>query len=392
MLADPIVIAAAARTPIGGFRGALAQLSATALGAVAIREAVSRAGLAPEAVDQVVMGCVLSAGLGQAPARQASRAAGLPLCVPATTVNKMCGSGLQAAILAHDMIAAGSAEIVVAGGMESMSNAPFLLTQHRAGKRLGHDRMHDHMMLDGLEDPFESGTPMGVFAERAAARHGVARAEQDAYAIESLRRALAAERDGVFADEIAPVALGDGAAMTRDEQPARADPSKIPAMRPVFATDGTITPASSSSISDGAAALVLLRESEARRRGIAPLARIAGHAVHAGEPSDFPCLPTKSIEKLTAALGWPIASIGLFEINEAFAVVPILAARGLAIPRERINVHGGACALGHPIGASGARVLATLLHAMRAPRAARGIASLCLGGGEAVAMAVEACD
>jgi acetyl-CoA C-acetyltransferase len=381
---DPIVIAAAARTPMGGFQGDLASLTAPELGAAAIRAAVERSGVPANAIDDVIMGCVLPAGLGQAPARQAALGAGLPQSVPATTVNKMCGSGLKAVMLAHDAILAGSATIVAAGGMESMTNAPYLLPKARGGYRMGHGQILDSMFLDGLEDAYDKGKLMGVFAELCAARFHFSREAQDAYALESLRRAQAAD----FSAEIIPVETKKGTVAT-DEQPAKAKPEKIPTLKPAFKPDGTVTAANASSISDGAAALVLMKRSEAERRGLAILATIAGHATHAQDPAWFTTAPVGALRKLATKTGWDLADIDLFEVNEAFAVVPMAAMHELNIPHEKINIHGGACALGHPIGASGARVLVTLLNALRQTGGKRGMASLCIGGGEAVAVAVE---
>jgi acetyl-CoA C-acetyltransferase len=392
MSADPIVIVSYARTPMGGFQGALAGASATELGAVAVKAAVERSGAPPEAIEQILMGCVLPAGLGQAPARQAALKAGLPLSVEATTVNKMCGSGMQAAILAHDLLAAGTAKIVVAGGMESMSNAPYLLAKHRGGARIGHDRVMDSMYLDGLEDAYDPGKLMGAFAEESAAAYQIGRAEMDAYAIESLARARRAVEGGAFAREIAPVEIagrGGVVTVTDDEQPLKADPSRIPSLKPAFAKDGAITAANASSISDGAAALVLMRESTAKALGLTPIARIAGHGAHAHEPGKFTTAPVPAMRKALQRAGWSVADVDLFEVNEAFAVVAMIAMRELGLEHERTNVNGGACALGHPIGASGARILATLLAALEARGEKRGLASLCIGGGEAVAMAVE---
>ncbi|HLI66844.1 MAG TPA: acetyl-CoA C-acyltransferase [Caulobacteraceae bacterium] len=389
---DPIVIAGYARTPMGGFQGSLGSVKATDLGAAAVRAAVERAGVLPQDVEQIVMGCVLPAGLGQAPARQAGMGAGLPLRTEATTVNKMCGSGMQAAILAHDTLAAGNADIVVAGGMESMSNAPYLLTKHRAGARIGHDRAADSMYLDGLEDAYEPGKLMGAFAEETAAAYQIGREAMDAYAIESLARARRASESGTFAKEITPVSVetrGGAVEITDDEQPLKADPAKIPTLKPAFAKDGAITAANASSISDGAAALVLTRASTAERLGLIPIARIAAHAAHAQEPGLFTTAPVPAMRKALERAGWSIGDVDLFEVNEAFAVVAMIAMRELSIPHDVLNVNGGACALGHPIGASGARILATLLAALEARGAKRGLASLCIGGGEAVAMAVE---
>jgi acetyl-CoA C-acetyltransferase len=392
MSADPVVIVSYARTPMGGFQGALAGASATQLGSTAVRAAVARARVAPEQVDQITMGCVLPAGLGQAPARQAALGAGLPTSVAATTVNKMCGSGLQAAILAHDALMSGSANVAIAGGMESMTNAPYLLAKHRAGARIGHDRVMDSMYLDGLEDAYDPGKLMGAFAEETAAAYQFTRADMDAYAIESLARAKAAVESGAFAREIAPVEITGRKgveSVTQDEQPLKADPAKIPTLKPAFAKDGAITAANASSISDGAAALVLMRASTAERLGLEPIARIAGHGVHAQSPALFTTAPVPAMRQALDRAGWRVEDIDLFEVNEAFAVVAMIAMRDLGIEHERLNVNGGACALGHPIGASGARILATLLSALEARGVRRGLASLCIGGGEAVAMAVE---
>ena len=392
MSADPIVIASYARTPMGGFQGSLAGATATQLGAAAVRAAVERSGVAGDKVDQIVMGCVLPAGLGQAPARQAALGAGLAQHVQATTVNKMCGSGMQAAILAHGALAEGSADIVVAGGMESMSNAPYLLAKHRAGARIGHDRVMDSMYLDGLEDAFDTGKLMGAFAEETAAAYQFTRADMDRYAIESLGRAQSAVKGGGFEREIVPVEIAGrkGVETVReDEQPLKADAGKIPTLKPAFSKDGTITAANASSISDGAAALVLMRASTAERLGLDPVALIAGHGAHAHAPGLFTTAPVPAMRQALARAGWAVDDVDLFEVNEAFAVVAMIAMRELAIPRERLNVNGGACALGHPIGASGARILATLLSALETRGEKRGLASLCIGGGEAVAMAVE---
>jgi len=392
MSADPVVIVSYARTPMGGFQGALAGVSATELGAVAVKAAVERAGVAPEQVEQILMGCVLPAGLGQAPARQAALKAGLPLSVAATTVNKMCGSGLQSAILAHDLLAAGSADIVVAGGMESMTNAPYLLAKHRGGARIGHDRILDSMYLDGLEDAYEGGKLMGAFAEETAAAYQVGRAEMDAYAIESLARARRAVEGGAFKGEIAPVEVAGRGGVTvvaDDEQPLKADPARIPQLKPAFAKDGAITAGNASSISDGAAALVMMRASTAEALGLEPVARIASHGAHAQDPARFTTAPGPAMRKALARAGWQAGDVDLFEINEAFAVVAMIAMRELGLDHAKVNLNGGACALGHPIGASGARILATLLAALEAKGEKRGLASLCIGGGEAVAMAVE---
>ena len=391
---DPVVIAAAARTPIGGFQGELKDLAAPELGAGAIRTALSRSGLEPSQIDEVIMGCVLAAGLGQAPARQASLAAGLPLAAGCTTVNKMCGSGLKAAMLGHDALLAGSARVVVAGGMESMSRAPYLLPKARSGYRLGHQSVQDHMFLDGLEDAYDRGRLMGSFAEECAGQFGFSRQTQDDFARASLERALEATRQGAFGWEIAPVALGNkagAASLTDDEQPARARPDRIGTLKPAFRPDGTVTAANSSSISDGAAALVMTRASTARSLGLAPIARVLGHSTHAQAPALFTTAPVGAIERLLARVGWQIADVDLYEINEAFAVVTLAAMQALKISHDRVNVHGGACALGHPIGASGARILVTLIGALRRRDARRGVAALCIGGGEATAMAIELC-
>jgi acetyl-CoA C-acetyltransferase len=392
MSADPVVIVNYARTPMGGFQGALAGATATELGAAAVKAAVERAGVAPESVEQILMGCVLPAGLGQAPARQAALKAGLPTSVEATTVNKMCGSGMQAAILAHDMLAAGSASIVIAGGMESMTNAPYLLAKHRGGARIGHDRVIDSMYLDGLEDAYDSGKLMGAFAEESAAAYQIGRAEMDAYAIESLARARRAVEGGAFKREITPVEIagrGGPTVVADDEQPLKADPSRIPSLKPAFAKDGAITAANAYSISDGAAALVLMRASTAEALGLEPVARIAGHGAHAHAPGLFTTAPVPAMRKALARAGWSVGDVDLFEVNEAFAVVAMIAMRELGLDHGKVNVNGGACALGHPIGASGVRILATLLAALEARGEKRGLASLCIGGGEAVAMAVE---
>ncbi len=392
MSSDPVVIVSFARTPMGGFQGALGSVTATALGATAVRAAVERAGVGGDDIDQIVMGCVLPAGLGQAPARQAALGAGLPLSVTATTVNKMCGSGMQSAIMAHDMIVAGTADIVVAGGMESMSNAPYLLSKHRGGARIGHDAVKDSMYLDGLEDAYDPGKLMGAFAEESARDYQFTRAAQDGYALRSLERASAAIADGAFAGEIVAVEVsGRGGTTTvdTDEQPGKARPDKIPTLKPAFSKDGTVTAANASSISDGAAALVLTRQSVADARGLNVVARIVAHAAHAHEPAKFTTAPVPAIRKLLDKAGWTIADVDLFEVNEAFAVVAMIAAHDLDIPADKLNVNGGATALGHPIGASGARILATLLGALQRRGLKRGVAALCIGGGEAIAMAVE---
>jgi acetyl-CoA C-acetyltransferase len=392
MSADPIVILSYARTPMGGFQGALSGASATALGARAVSAAVERAGVDGAAIERIYMGCVLPAGLGQAPARQAALNGGLPQSVEATTVNKMCGSGMQAAIMGAEALAAGSVDLLVAGGMESMTNAPYLLTKHRAGARIGHDRMFDHMYLDGLEDAYEPGKLMGAFAEDTAREYQFTREQQDDYAVASLTRAQKAQQDGRFAKEIVAMTVagrkGD-VTVSEDEQPAKGDASKIPTLRPAFAKDGTITAANASSISDGAAALVLTRASVAERLGITPVARIVSHAAHAHAPAKFTTAPVGAMQKALGKAGWQLGDVDLFEVNEAFAVVAMIAMRDLGISHDVLNVHGGACALGHPIGASGARILATLLSALETHGQKRGLASLCIGGGEATAVAVE---
>jgi acetyl-CoA C-acetyltransferase len=390
--ADPVVITGFARTPMGGFQGALAGVSATTLGAVAVRAAVARSGVAPEMVEQIFMGCVLPGGLGQAPARQAALGAGLPLSVEATTLNKMCGSGMQAAIMAHDALLAGSAAVIVAGGMESMSNAPYLLTKHRSGARIGHDAIKDSMYLDGLEDAYDPGKLMGAFAEESARDYQFTRAAQDDFAIESLVRASAAIASGAFDAEVTPVTVpgrGGDTLVTTDEAPGKARPDKIPGLKPAFAKDGTITAANASSISDGAAALVLTRASTAAAQGLPVRARIVAHAAHAHEPGKFTTAPVPAIEKLLKKAGWSIADVDLFEINEAFATVAMIAMHDLGIPHAKLNIHGGATALGHPIGASGARIIATLVAALERTGGKRGVAALCIGGGEATAIAVE---
>ena len=392
MKSDPVVIAAYARTPIGSFQGSLCAVKATELGAAAVRAAVERAGAAPETINQIFMGCVLPAGLGQAPARQAALGAGLPKSVQATTVNKMCGSGMQAAILAHDALACGSADIIVAGGMESMTGAPFLSLKHRGGARIGHDVLYDHMYLDGLEDAYEPGCLMGVFAEQTARRGQFTREAMDEFAMGSLSKARTAMESGAFMRELVPVQVSGRKGVViidLDEQPFKADPSKIPSLKPAFAKDGVITAANSSSISDGAAALVMTRESVARQQGLTVVARVAAHAAHAHEPSLFTTAPGPAMRKALARAGWTVNDVDLFEVNEAFAVVAMIAQRELDIDPVKLNVNGGACALGHPIGASGARILATLLAALQVRGAKRGLASLCIGGGEATAMAVE---
>ena len=388
MTADPIVIVSLARTPMGGFQGELARVAAPALGATAIRAAVERAGLEPADIDEVLMGNVLSAGVGQAPARQASIGAGLPESTPATTISKVCGSGMKSVMLGHDLVVAGSANIVVAGGMESMSNAPYLLDKARSGYRLGHGRMVDHMFLDGLEDAYDKGRLMGTFAEDTAEHYQFTRKAQDDYALASLERAQAAILAGRFDGEIVPVETKAGSVEV-DEQPGKARPDKIPSLKPAFRTDGTVTAANSSSISDGGAALVLMRQTEAEKRGIAPLAVIVGHAGHARQPQWFTTAPVGAVQSLLDKIGWQTGDVDLYEINEAFAVVALAAMHELDLPHEKVNIHGGACALGHPIGASGARILVTLLAALQTHDLKKGVATLCIGGGEATAIAVE---
>lgn len=392
---DPVVIVGMARTPMGGLQGSLASLTAPQLGAQAIAAAVERSKLPASAVDQSIFGCVLSAGLGQAPARQTALAAGLTTATACTTINKMCGSGMQSLMLAHDSLLAGSAEVVVAGGMESMSNAPYLLDRARQGYRMGHQQVRDHMFLDGLEDAYDKGRLMGTFAEDSASAYGFAREQQDEFAERSLQRACSAINNGLFADEIVPVRVktraGDNE-ISHDEQPPKADPAKIRSLRPAFREGGTITAANASSISDGAAALVLMRQSQARARGLQPLAIIRGHSSHAAEPHLFTTVPVGAVQKLLQRTGWTLDQVDLFEINEAFAVVTLIAMQELQLDADRVNVHGGACALGHPIGASGARILVTLINALRQRKQQYGIAAICIGGGEATAVAIEACQ
>jgi acetyl-CoA C-acetyltransferase len=392
MSTDPVVIVSYARTPMGSFQGALAGASATELGATAVKAAVARAGASAEAIERIYMGCVLPAGLGQAPARQAAIGAGLGTHVEATTVNKMCGSGMQAAILAADALAAGSVDLLVAGGMESMTNAPYLSRKHRGGARIGHDTLYDHMYLDGLEDAYEPGKLMGHFAEDTAANYQFTRQAMDDYAIESLHRAQRAQASGAFDREIVAVEVAGRKSTTTvalDEQPAKGDVAKIPTLKPAFSRDGTITAANASSISDGAAALVMTRASVAERLGLTPIARVVSHAAHAHDPAKFTTAPVFAMRKAMERAGWGRDDIDLFEVNEAFAVVSMIAIHDLGLDPARLNVHGGACALGHPIGASGARILATLLSALETNGQRRGLASLCIGGGEATAMAVE---
>ncbi|HEX4292909.1 MAG TPA: acetyl-CoA C-acyltransferase [Rhizomicrobium sp.] len=389
--ANDVVILSGARTPMGGFQGELSAKTAPELGAAAVREAVRRAGIAAADIDETVMGCVLPAGLGQAPARQAAVFAGVPFDVPATTVNKMCGSGMKAVMMAADQIAAGRASLVIAGGMESMSNAPYLLPKARGGLRLGHGEIKDSRFLDGLEDAYEHRL-MGAYAEDAARHYQFTRAEQDAYATESLKRAKRAQDSGDFAGEIIAVTVsgrGGDASVSGDEQPRKADPAKIPTLKPAFAKDGTVTAANSSSISDGAAALILSSAEEAQKRGLKPIARIVAQASNAAEPKWFTTAPVGAIQKVLKAAGWSKDEVDLYEINEAFAVVAMIAMRDLGLPHEKVNVNGGACALGHPIGASGARILVTLLAALEKRGLKKGVAALCIGGGEATAMAVE---
>ncbi|MFA5488278.1 MAG: acetyl-CoA C-acyltransferase [Candidimonas sp.] len=391
-MSDPIVIVSVARTPMGSMLGGLSGLAAHELGAVAIKAAVERAGVPADSVNEVIMGNVLQAGQGQAPARQAAIGAGLPLGVGCTTIHKVCGSGLKAAMFAHDLLVAGSAEVVVAGGQESMSNAPYLLLRGRQGYRYGHSTVYDHMALDGLEDAYQRGTAMGVFAESCAGKYSFTREQQDEFALESLRRARAATEDGSFKWEIAPVTIagrkGDTVIDT-DEAPTKAMPEKIPTLKPAFKKDGTITAANASSISDGAAAVVMMRESTAKKLGAKPLARVVGHCQHSQEPEWFTTAPVGAIQKLLDKNGWKAGDVDLYEINEAFAVVTMAAMADLKIPHDKVNIHGGATALGHPIGASGARLLTTLVGALRKTGGKRGIASLCIGGGEAVALAIE---
>jgi acetyl-CoA C-acetyltransferase len=392
MSADPVVISSYARTPMGGFQGALAGVSAVDLGATAVKAAVERSGVSPDAIDRIYMGCVLPAGLGQAPARQAALKAGLPQSVEATTVNKMCGSGMQTAIMAAEALAAGTVDVIVAGGMESMTNAPFLMQKHRAGARMGHDTIYDSMMLDGLEDAYTPGKPMGAFAEDAVELYQVSREAQDGFALESLANARKAIDSGAFAGEVVPVTVktrkGD-VEVAVDEQPGNALPDKIRGLKPVFKKDGTITAANASSISDGAAALVMTRASVAQKLGMTVEATVVATAGHAHEPGLFTTAPVPAIRKLLEKAGWSVDDVDLFEVNEAFAVVSMIAMQELGIPREKMNVNGGATALGHPIGASGARILATLLNALKTRGLKKGVAALCIGGGEATAVAIE---
>jgi acetyl-CoA C-acetyltransferase len=389
---DPIIISSFARTPMGGFQGALAGVSAVDLGAVAVKAAVERSGVDPSAIDRIYMGCVLPAGLGQAPARQAALIAGLPKSVEATTLNKMCGSGMQAAIMAHEALTAGTVDVIIAGGMESMTNAPFIMQKHRAGARIGHDVIYDSMMMDGLEDAYDKGKPMGAFAEDAVQMYQFTRGDQDTYALESLSRANAAIASGAFDSEVVPVTVkgrGGDTQVVVDEQPGNAKPDKIPGLKPAFIKDGTITAANASSISDGAAALVMTRASVAAKLGLATEAVVVATAAHAHEPGLFTTAPVPAIEKLLKKAGWSVADVDLFEVNEAFAVVAMIAMRDLGIPHEKVNVNGGATALGHPIGASGARIITTLIAALKNRGLKKGVAALCIGGGEATAVAVE---
>ena len=389
---DPIVIAGMARTPLGDFQGGLSAATAPELGAVAIKAALERAGVPPEDVDEVIMGCVLPAGLGQAPARQAAIYAGIPVEVGALTINKMCGSGMKAAMLGNDLIEVGTDDIVVAGGLESMSNAPYLMQKARNGLRMGHGEIKDHMFLDGLEDAYDPGRLMGTYADETAQDYQFSRDDQDAYAIESLNRARKATEEGWFDKEITPVTVKTRKGETtvaQDEHPFSVDPENVPKLRPAFAKDGTVTAANSSAISDGAAALVLMRETESERRGIKPLARIVGHATNSNAPERFTTAPVGAIERLLDKVGWKADDADLYEVNETFAVVTMVAMRDLGLSHDKVNIHGGACALGHPLGATGARIMATLLGAMDQRDVKRGIAGLCIGGGEATAIAVE---
>ena len=389
---DPVVILSYARTPMGGMQGALADVSATELGATAVKAATERSGVAGEDFDRIYMGCVLPAGLGQAPARQAALMAGLPKSVQATTVNKVCGSGMQTVIMGAEALASGTIDMVIAGGMESMTNAPYLLKKHRSGARIGHDTAYDHMFLDGLEDAYEAGRAMGTFAQDTANEYQLTREDMDEYSIESLRRANSAIESGAFAGEVVPVTFstrGGDVTVETDEQPGKGRPDKIPTLRAAFAKDGTITAATSSSISDGAAAMVLTRESVAKEKGLTPVAKVVAMAAHAQEPKDFTTAPVGAIQKVLAKAGWTTDDVDLWEVNEAFACVAMFAMRDIGIPHEKINVNGGATALGHPIGASGTRILVTLINALKEQGKTKGVASLCIGGGEGTAVAVE---
>ena len=391
-MSDPIVIVGMARTPMGGFQGVFSSVTAAELGAVAIKAAVERSGVKGDDIDEAIMGCVLPAGQGQAPARQAALGAGLPLGVGCTTVNKMCGSGMRAVMMAHDQIMAGTCDIMIAGGMESMTNAPYLLPKAREGLRMGHSQVIDHMFMDGLEDAYDKGKLMGVFAEKCAKHFSFTREAQDAFAITSLKRAQTAIDDGSFADEVTPVEVvtrKSSETIAHDEQPHKARLDKIPTLRPAFDKEGTVTAANASSISDGAAALVLMRRSQAEKMGATILATIVGHTTHAQEPDWFTTAPVGSMKKLAEKTGWNLKDVDLFEVNEAFAVVTMAAMKELDLPHDKVNIHGGACALGHPIGASGARIMVTLLAAMQKHDVKRGVASLCIGGGEATAIAIE---
>ena len=391
-MSDPVVIVSAARTPMGSFQSDFASLAAHDLGGVAIQAAVQRAGIAPELVTEVIFGNCLMAGQGQAPARQAALKGGLPQSAGAVTLSKMCGSGMRAAMFAHDMLLAGSHEVLVAGGMESMTNAPYLLPKARGGYRIGHDRIFDHMMLDGLEDAYEPGRSMGTFGEDCAAKYQFTRAQQDAFATASVKRAQAATSSGAFKAEIAPVTVkgrGGETVISIDEGPGKVKLDKIPTLKPAFKKDGTVTAASSSSINDGAAAMVLMRQSTAARLGCQPLARIVSHATHAQAPEGFSTAPSGATDKALAKAGWAVSDVDLWEVNEAFAVVPMALMHDLKVSHDRVNVHGGACALGHPIGASGARIMVTLIHALKTHGKRKGLATLCIGGGEATAVALE---
>ncbi|WP_417319418.1 acetyl-CoA C-acyltransferase [Emcibacter sp.] len=392
--ADPIVIVGLSRTPMGGFQGDFSDVKSPDLGSVAIKGAMEQTTLSPEDVEEVIMGCVLPAGLGQAPARQAALGAGLPYSTACTTVNKMCGSAMEAVMLAYDHLKAGSVDVIVAGGMESMTNAPYILPKMRGGARIGHTQVYDHMFLDGLEDAYEPGRLMGTFAEETAAHYQFTREAQDDFAIASLARANKAIDEGWFKDEITPVTIKTRKGeitIDTDEQPGKASPEKIPSLRPAFTKDGTVTAANSSSISDGGAAVVMMKQSEAEKRGIKPIAVIHAHSTHAQEPAWFTTAPIDSIKKVYAKTGWTDADVDLYEINEAFAVVTMAAMRDLELDHDKVNVYGGACALGHPIGATGARLIVTLVNALKKRGGTKGIASLCIGGGEATAVAIELC-
>ena len=389
---DPVVIVAGARTPVGGFQGVFQSMTAPELGAAAIKSVIERTGIAPDEVSEVLMGCVLPAGQGQAPARQAARYGGLPDSVPCTTVNKMCGSGMKTVMMAYEALHARPNDVIIAGGLESMTNTPYILPKMRSGARLGHTQAYDHMFIDGLEDAYDKGRLMGTYAEDTATHYQFTREQQDAYAIESLRRAKTANEDGSFANEIAAVSVKSRKGVTevaRDEQPFTADPTKIPTLKPAFREGGTVTPANSSSISDGGAALMMMRASEAKRRNLQPLARIVAQSSHAQAPAWFTTAPIGAIKKVLDATGWRASDVGLYEINEAFAVVTMAAMRDLDLPHDKVNIHGGACALGHPVGASGTRIIVTLINAMAKRGETKGIASLCIGGGEATAVAIE---